>query len=207
MLTEEKNHYFMAAGCTCTNTVQYVAGLCHCEPTLNNSSTWVQGSSLENCLLASLYCCTWQLHPWGRISHFSSVGHTRLLLCQATSPGPTEWWLLHWTTWYRPNKLIKITLETTIHTIKRYQIALVPKLILEGTSDTCNLLPVGLCFIDPHPLGSATQSMPHPPCRSLTWSIPHQPGQKAPRAHHVQGFTVLQTVVLQEVTSSTTLHF
>lgn len=49
--------------------------------------------------------------------------------------------------------------------------------------------------------------MSHPPCRSPTWSISHQPGQKAPKAHHVQGLTVLQTIVLQEVASSTILDF
>lgn len=91
------------------------------------------------------------IHPWGTISYFSSTSHTRLLLYQATSPGPTEGWLLpaDWTTWYHPNKLDEITLKPTIHPIKRYQMALIPKLILEGTGATCNQMPAGLCFIDP----------------------------------------------------------
>lgn len=140
------------SGCNLTNTAQYVAGLCHCEPTLNSSSTWAQGSSSANCPLPA---CTAahgsSIHPWGRISYFSSTSHTRLLLYQATSPGPTEGWLLpaDWATWYHPNKLDEITLKPTIHPIKRYQMALIPKLILEGTGATCNQMPAGLCFIDP----------------------------------------------------------
>lgn len=148
-----------------TNTAQYVAGLCHCEPTLNNSSTWVQGSLLENCLLASLYCCTWLLHPWGRISHF-------LLFIEPHKAPPVSGhfsrshWMVtaasNWKTWYCPNRLDEITLKPTIHTVKRYQIVLVPKLILEGTGAICNLLPAGLCFPDPHPPG-----LPTHPCSTL----------------------------------------
>lgn len=183
---ERNNHYRPAAACTLTNTAQYVAGLCHCQPTFNLSCTWVQGSSPETRPLASLHCCT-GIHM---CLHWPLQGSS----CQAISPGSTEWWLPAGT-----EQLGIIPVEIII----LVEIMLQP---ITGTIKTPNSsslksdagrMPLSICYqmAFPSVLTSlwalATQPTYRPPCRSFIWSISHQPEQKATWADHVKHLAVL----------------